>query len=414
MSDFDIVVAGGGMVGATLASLVSRAVPALRIAVVEGRQPEPMPAPDAGWSNRVSAVSGASRHILQAAGAWAAIPQSRLSPYWRMTVWDARGSPNGPSALHFDSADLGASELGHIVENRCIQAGLFGALAERSGVTWLCPCRVEAFDVEARRVVVVLAGRDTVTTQLLVGADGANSSVRSIAGIGLQQRDYHQHAVVATVSTEREHARTAWQRFLETGPLAFLPLADGSCSIVWSTTPEEAQRLLRISDEAFCAALTQAGDGVLGAITSVTGRASFPLRSLHARRYTSPRMALIGDAAHAVHPMAGQGVNLGFLDAAALAEVLADSIGAGADPGDSGPLRRYERWRKGENLAMAAAIDLLHRLFSSQATPLALLRSRGLGLVDQSALIKRIFMLRATGVGGDLPRRARENLGDMV
>ncbi len=409
MTDYDVVVAGGGMVGATLANLVAVASPGLRIAIVEGRQPEPMPALDDGWNNRVSAVSGASRHILQAAGAWQAMAPARLSPYRRMVVWDSSGSPDGAASLCFDSAELGVSELGHIVENRSIQAGLFAALARHSAIEWICPERVEAFDAEACRVIVALAGGETITTRLLVGADGANSSIRRIARIPTRQRDYQQHAVVATVATERAHTQTAWQRFLPDGPLAFLPLADGQCSIVWSTTPAAAESLLACTGQEFCAALEKASDGVLGSVESVSGRASFPLRALHARRYTGQRLALIGDAAHAVHPMAGQGVNLGFLDAAAMAEVLAEALERGADPGDSRPLRRYERWRKGENLAMAGSIDLLHRLFSARAAPLGHLRATGLGLIDKSALIKRFFMLRATGVGGDLPRWARED-----
>ncbi len=409
MSDYDVVIAGGGMVGATLANLAAAALPGLRIAVVEGRQPEPMPAAGADWSNRVSAVSGASRHILQATGAWQHIASARLSPYRRMVVWDSTGSPDGDASLCFDSAELGASELGHIVENRSIQAGLFAALTGRCAIEWICPGRVEAFDAEAHQVIVSLTGSDTITTRLLVGADGANSSVRRIAGIRTRQRDYHQHAVVATVATERAHGQTAWQRFLPDGPLAFLPLADGQCSIVWSTTPAAAQGLLESTGQEFGAALQKASDDVLGSVVSVSGRASFPLRALHAQRYTGQRLALIGDAAHAVHPMAGQGVNLGFLDAAALAEVLAEAIERGADPGDSRPLRRYERWRKGENLAMAGSIDLLHRLFSAQAAPLGRLRAKGLGFIDSSALIKRFFMLRATGVGGDLPRWARDD-----
>jgi len=411
MSDYDAVIAGGGMVGATLANLLAVALPELRVAVVEGRQPESMPAADAEWSNRVSAVSGASRHILHAAGAWQGIDSARLSPYRRMVVWDSSGAADSESSLRFDSAELGVSELGHIVENRSIQAGLFGALARCSQIEWLCPDRVEAFDAEASQVIVSLSRNNTISTRLLVGADGANSSVRRIAGIEVRQRDYHQHALVATVATERDHAQTAWQRFLPEGPLAFLPLADGRCSIVWSTTPAAAESLLQCSEEEFIAALQKASDSILGSIVGVSNRASFPLRALHARRYTGKRLALIGDAAHAVHPMAGQGVNLGFLDAAALAEVLAESLERGGDPGDSRPLRRYERWRKGENLAMAGSIDLLHRLFSAQAKPLGRLRATGLGLVDKSALIKRFFMLRATGVGGDLPRWARNDPG---
>ncbi len=241
----------------------------------------------------------------------------------------------------------------------------------------------------------------------MVGADGADSRVRALAGIDEHRREYDQEAVVATVTTERSNPAIAWQRFLTTGPLAFLPLADGRSSIVWSTGPAEAARLVELPEDEFRAVLGEAFEHRLGAVTAVGRRARFTLRRAHAARYVGPRLALVGDAAHVVHPLAGQGVNLGLLDAATLAEVLLQGRARGCDLGALALLRRYERWRKGENLAMLAALDGLKRLFGASAPPLRWARSAGLSLVDRFPPAKRFFMRRAMGLEGDLPAAAR-------
>jgi 2-octaprenylphenol hydroxylase len=407
MKDYDIIVAGGGMVGMTFARLLSQAVPGVRLAVIEARTPTAAPAEDAAWSARVSAVSAASQRILSAAGVWGLLPAHRLSPFRRMVVWDAAGAADGAGTVRFDSADIGVAELGHIVENVRIEHAYRDTLSQGAGVGMLFPEEVLGFDAEARRVVVALRDGGVVTARLLVGADGAHSRVRHYARIPVRGRRYDQHALVATVSCERDHEQTAWQRFLPSGPLAFLPLADGACSIVWSTGPEESERLMKMGERDFCVALELASDAVLGRITAAGRRFSFPLQLLHAARYSAERLALIGDAAHAVHPLAGQGVNMGFLDAAALAEVLAEALQRDEDPGDRRWLRRYERWRKGQNLVMLAAIDGLQRLFSNDVGPVRLLRGRGLDIVERSGVLKRFFALQAAGGAQDAPRVAR-------
>jgi 2-octaprenylphenol hydroxylase len=249
-------------------------------------------------------------------------------------------------------------------------------------------------------------GRE-IQARLLVAADGANSRVRGLAGIPVRGWGYDQNAVVATVRPERPNRDTAWQRFMPSGPLAFLPINDGRCSIVWSTSPEQAQQLLALEPEAFCEALGGASDYVLGEILETGPRASFPLRLQHATHYVQPGLALVGDAAHAIHPLAGQGVNLGFLDAATLAEVLTEARRASRDIGSHGVLRRYERTRKGDNLMMLAAMDGFKRLFGNDLAPLRLLRNLGLRLTDSADPVKQLIMRRALGMLGEQPRLAR-------
>ena len=404
--DFDVVIVGGGMVGATLACLLARGDAGVRIAVLEAREPPPFD-PEAPAGNRVSAISRGSMRILAAAGVWERVASLRISPYREMRVWDAAGEAFGNDALHFDSAELGEPDLGAIVENGLIQWSLAERLRGLSEVSWMAPARLGSLEFEPERVVVALEDGRRLRARLVVGADGAASTSRQLAGIETAGWDYPQHAVVANVRCEAGHRETAWQRFLPTGPLAFLPLSDGRCSIVWSTTPERASELLAMSEPDFCAAVTAAADGVLGNVTAAAGCAAFPLRLRYARAYTRPRFALIGDAAHAVHPLAGQGVNLGFLDAAALAECLGEGIAEGRDPGDRRVLRRYERWRKGDNMAAMFLIDGIGRLFSNDSDALANLRRFGRGLVNAAPAVKHEFIRRAMGVTGDLPRLAR-------
>jgi 2-octaprenylphenol hydroxylase len=242
---------------------------------------------------------------------------------------------------------------------------------------------------------------------LLVAADGSASAVRSLLRAPVTDFSYGQHAVVTHVVTEKPHAETAWQRFLPGGPLAFLPLTDGRSSVVWSTPSEQAEALLEEPEDSFLRELQVASGGVLGAFESVAGRASFPLRAAHVRRYAYPRVALVGDAAHTVHPLAGQGMNLGLLDAAALAEVLEQAVAEGQDAGDLRVLRGYERRRKGGNLKMLLALDGLHRVFRLTGPVLPRLRALGMSAVDATPLAKRFLMREALALGGDLPSAAR-------
>jgi 2-octaprenylphenol hydroxylase len=404
--DFDVLIAGGGMVGAGLAALLAthRATEGLKVAILEQR-PATAPSPGEPLGLRVSALSRASQRLLERTGAWPQVLARGASPYRRMTVWDEAGSPEGEGSIHFDAAEYGEQDLGHIAENRAIQLALTARALEH-GVT-LLRAGVEGLTVEDEAVEVATGDGRRLTASLLVAADGSDSTVRRLAGIATRGWEYGQHGVVAHLRPERSHAETAWQRFLHTGPLALLPLADGRVSIVWSTTPEQAKSLVEMDEDAFGREVTAASAHVLGTLKAASPRASFPLRLRHAEDYTRPRIALIGDAAHAVHPLAGQGVNLGFMDCAALAEVVGEAIADGTDPGERRVLRRYERWRKAENLPAMAAFDGLKRLFSNDDPMLSWIRRSGLGLVDRAPPLKRLFISRALGLSGDVPTLVR-------
>lgn len=408
-SEFDVVIVGAGMVGATLANALHGS--GLRVALVEAREPDTSWHPE-DYNGRVSAITHASMRILRGVGAWREITARRLSPYREMHVWDATGS----GEIHFDAADIGESLLGHIIENKVIESALhlrLAALSENDAraARLLCPARVSNLRLDGASARLVLDDGRVLDTRLVVGADGSRSSIREQAGLATRGWSYQQQAVVATIKTERHHRETAWQRFMPDGPLAFLPLADGRCSIVWSTSPEHAQALLELREADFLIALHQAFGDTLGAMLAAGPRAGFPLRMLHAPEYVRSRIALAGDAAHTIHPLAGQGVNLGLADAATLAEVLVRAHGAGEDIGSVKVLRRYERWRKGDNLGMIAGMEGFKRLFGSRNPLTRLVRNTGLSLTDRATPVKNLFVRHAMGLpadhDGDLPRLAR-------
>lgn len=407
-SDFHILIVGGGMVGACAAALAAsaRELAEARIAVLEARPPSPPPDDDVEL--RVSAASRASQRILSSVGAWELLPAQRLSPYYDMRVWDAQMKPCGPGSVHFAASASNEPNLGHIIENRWLQWVLYDCAAFRRRVTVLSG-ELVALELDRERAVATLADGRRIGAELIIGADGADSPSRKLAGLEAPGRRYDQHAFVTHVRTERPHQHTAWQRFLPAGPIAFLPLADGRSSIVWTTRPEHAAQLVDASAQLAAAEIQAAIDAVLGAVEIAGPRGAFPLRIAHARSYCKERFVLIGDAAHAVHPLAGQGVNLGFLDCAALIEALADQVAACGlrALADSRALRRYERWRKSENAIALGLIDGLNRLFSTSNEALAWARRLGLTMVDRSSIAKRFFMGRALGVQGELPRAAR-------
>lgn len=399
--DYDLIIAGGGMVGSTLACALGDAD--LRIALLESAPLERIrPSPEIDL--RVSAINRASQRIFAAIGAWDGMTAWRVSPFRDMRVWDAGGF----GQIHFDSATLGEPLLGWIIENRVIQYALLQRVQQLPTVDLLSPVTLEtAWSLDTGGWQVRLSDGREFTTRLLIGADGAQSKVRELAQIGTQGWSYDQKALVAKVRTSEPHQETAWQRFLASGPLAFLPLHDGSCSIVWSTTPERADQLLALDEYDFAQMLAEAFDHRLGAIIQVGPRGAFPLRLQHARSYIKPGLALIGDAAHVVHPLAGQGVNLGLLDAATLAEVLQDGLSAGHELGALRVLRRYERWRKGDNLLMLGAMEGFKRLFGYTLPPVRLLRNLGLSVTDATDFLKNRITRRAMGLEGDLPKLAQ-------
>ncbi|MCI0401443.1 MAG: UbiH/UbiF/VisC/COQ6 family ubiquinone biosynthesis hydroxylase [Gammaproteobacteria bacterium] len=400
-TDSDLIIGGAGIVGGTLGCILAQQ--GLRVAIVDRTATEARNA-KAGDGMRVLAITPASKQILNAIGAWKYIEQGGIGCFRRIEVWDA----NGEGSLCFDSADLCEPALGYILGHSIIQSVLERILGTLAGVSWYRPAIPRRVNVSDDQVTVEFEDSRSVTARLLIGADGSDSKIRDLAGIDNALHDYHQHALVCVVKTERPHGNIARQRFLTKGPLAFLPLADPyQSAIVWSTKPEDAAALVALDDEGFCRELKNAFAGRLGDITWSGRRAAFPLGRAYARHYCQPRVALVGDAAHSVHPLAGQGANLGLLDAAALAEILADAMARDRDIGSSRVLRRYERWRKGENLAMMMALDGLNQLFANELGPVQWARNLGLDVVNALAPMKHWFMRRAMGLAGDLPRLAR-------
>ena len=405
--DFDVVIGGGAMVGAAVAALLVTDPRArgLRVALVEAN-PATMPLRHEPPELRVSALSRASEQLLRAVGAWDPLSARAPCAYERMRVWDEASAADSEEALVFDAALLGERDLGCIVENRAVAAALLAA-ALRHGVT-VFAAPVEGLTVTADVAEVLVGGR-SLKTALVVAADGAASTLRAQAGIAVTARPYDQRAVVACLACERPHGAEARQRFLADGPVALLPLADGSVSLVWSTRTDEAERLVALTDEDFSAAVTAATDRVLGELTVHGARQSFPLSRDHADTYAVARVALVGDAAHTIHPLAGQGVNLGFLDAAQLAETVLAARDAGEDWGDRAVLGRYSRARRAENLLVAAALDNLNRLFTAKGSAVASLRRAGLRAVNGSPLVKSRLIREAMGITDRRPARLRES-----
>jgi 2-polyprenylphenol 6-hydroxylase len=399
--DFDVVIVGGGVIGAAMASLlvVRKLVAPGRVAIIADRF-SAMPPAGADWDLRVFALSRASQRLLNVCGVWEALPAQRVFAYERMCVWDADGEPHGKGALNFDCAEIGEPNLGFIVDGRtlqwqCVQAARSaGAVMIEAGLE-----RLVAADAD---MSIRLSDGRELRGQLLIAADGAESKTRELLGIETAGHNYRQDALVAHVRTAKSHRNTAWQRFLKEGPLAFLPLPDGRSSIVWSTTVAEAARLSALDPQRFAAALTAASSGPLGECELSTPLASFPLKLQYALEYARPRAVLLGDAAHVVHPLAGQGLNLGLLDCAALAEVLGRAGSAGFF-GEHKLLRSYERWRRSENLLAAAALDALERLFASADPVSTGLRAAGLTVVDKLPFVKSRLAQRALGLSGDVP-----------
>jgi len=412
---YDIVVVGGGLVGASL--VLALAERGLRIAVLDtqplSRQHWQREEPQAGLDHfdpRVSAITPASQRFLDSLGVWDAVLERRASPYTDMHVWEA----DGTGSIHFAAGDIHCEALGHIVENAVLLAALHERLHGVSGVELLAPVSLESLerlpvpgplDADQSRTVLTLADGRSLRARVLVAADGANSRVRELAGFKLSEWDYEHHAIVTTVRTGLPHQRTAAQRFMDDGVLAFLPLQTAPgvddqhyCSIVWSVLPERAAKLMLQSDVEFAGALEVAIESRFGQIEHVDQRFSVPLRQRHARHYVQEGIALIGDAAHTIHPLAGQGVNLGFQDASALASQLLQALARQDEPGSLQVLRRYQRQRIGHNLGMMWVMEGFKRLYADQALPLRWLRNAGMAGLDRTVLLKSRIMRSAMGM----------------
>ncbi len=381
-SRFKVVIVGGGVAGLTLASLLGKCghADALDITLVDAA-PRPDFSADDPVALRVSAIASGSADILRSVGAWSQVAAARLSPYESMRVWDEGDSPDSGSALRFDAAEFAVPQLGFIVENVLLQYALLEVL-DQSDVELQFDCTIESLP----------------DADLVVGADGARSLVRELAGISTRRRPYEQTAFVTHLTPAIGHSNTAWQRFLRDGPLGMLPLADGRISVVWSTTDERAQAALAAADSEVGRMLTEASDFVLGELVVAGPKGAFPLCAQHADEYVRPGVALIGDAAHAIHPLAGQGANLGLQDAVELSRIVDQAIGRGLHPGDKPVLRRYERARKGANLTMLHLMTGLNRLFATDSSIAAEMRMAGMRIFNRSGALRKRVVRVALGV----------------
>ncbi|WP_415904638.1 UbiH/UbiF/VisC/COQ6 family ubiquinone biosynthesis hydroxylase [Neptuniibacter sp. QD48_55] len=412
----DVVIVGAGMVGVTLAAALADAD--IKVTLLEQREGDisgfsefVKGAQAKGYDPRVSALTCASQQILTSVGAWKYIQDYRLSPYTEMDVWDGEGTGH----IHFSARELHEPALGHIVENRVTLAGLYQVLLETPSVELITGVTVTELSPQSDqgRAVKLSDGR-IIQADLVVAADGALSKTRQHAGLPMVEWDYGHHAIVTTVKTELPHQATAWQRFTEDGPLALLPLSseegDYYCSIVWSTSPEHANELMALPDEEFCQQLGRAFEKRLGEIEWCDQRSVFPLRQRHAQHYIQPGFAAIGDAAHTIHPLAGQGVNLGLLDAAQLAETLMDASRRGEPLGAQSVLRRFQRERRNDNIQMSLAMESFKRLFNTRQPLACLARNMGMNLLDKLSPVKNHIVMDAMGLSGRLPQLAQRNI----
>ncbi len=397
--DYQIVIVGGGMVGSALAA--SLANTDIKIALIEpneAQQPPKTLQSCADYDLRVSAITAQSESLLTQLGAWQQIPAQRKSPYSAMTVWDAEGT----GEVNFHANELHVPCLGTLVENREIVWALQQVVEQAENVEVIREyvTHIENQD-PAERTPVFLSSGKQLNTELLVGADGALSRIKQWGEFANCEWDYQHQAIVATIELEQPHQETAWQRFRPEGPLALLPLAadeSNTCSIVWSTNEEECEHLLALSEDEFCQELGQAFENRLGAVKAVGARAAFPLRQRHAKNYVVPGIALIGDAAHTIHPLAGQGVNLGFKDVAALSEEILRAHTAGIPFGSLSSLQRYQRRRQGDNLLMMSAMEGFKRLFAAEQPMIRLLRNQGMRLFNRAPAIKQHVIMQAMGL----------------
>jgi 2-octaprenyl-6-methoxyphenol hydroxylase len=401
-NETDVVIAGGGMVGLPLALALAQG--GLRVAVAEPVSAETL-AGDA-FDGRVSALAYASVRMFGALNLWPRLAAD-AQPIHDIVVSDAPlGRPASPFSLHFDHSEIG-EPLGHIVENRHIRRALLAAVAEEPRVSLLGGVTVDGLQRHSDRMEVRLSGGRVLRTRLAVGADGRDSQLREAQGIGVVAWDYPQMGIVTTVAHELPHHGVAYEHFLPSGPFAILPITGNRASLVWTEAADKARGMLSLSDAEFAEAIALRFGAHLGRVTPIGPRWSYPLRLQLARSYIAPRFALVGDAAHTIHPIAGQGLNLGLKDVAALAESVLDRARLGLDFGDLETLQRYERWRRFDSFVLAAGTDAVNRLFSNDVGPLRLARDLGLGIVDRIAPFRRFFMRHAGGDVGRLPRLFR-------
>lgn len=398
---WDLVVVGGGMVGAAMA--LGMGQQGFKVLLLE------RDAVDTEWDSqqpyqtRVSALTRASENILRNLGAWQGIERRRYHPFVAMHVWDEITS----GEVHFSAADMGEPNLGYTVENSVVQAALWEQITDCEQVKVLLDVKLEALAFESEQACLYLEGYGKIQTQLLVGADGAQSQIRQMAHIGLDTHEYEQCAVVGCVKTELNHQDTCWQRYLKDGPFAYLAMGNNVSSIAWYLPVEKMQWALSLPDKEFADRIAEASDWKLGRVIEVAERAAFPLIRRHAQHYVKPNLALIGDAAHTIHPQAGQGVNLGLLDAAALIEVLVEARRENKALGQFSVLRRYERWRRGDNAIVQRSMEGFDWLFRQDASLKGVFRQGILPLANQLTPVKNWLMGQALNGREALPKLAK-------
>ncbi|NOT86318.1 MAG: UbiH/UbiF/VisC/COQ6 family ubiquinone biosynthesis hydroxylase [Methylococcaceae bacterium] len=399
---FDVVIVGGGMVGAAVACALGDSD--LRVAVIEQHPPEAF-SPKQPHDLRVSALSIASRKILETVGAWEGVVSRRYCPFKRMRVWETAGD------TEFNSAAIDYPELGYIVENRVTQLALLERLSAFGNITLISPVGIQNIvysPLEADYASQIdLSNGQVLSAKLLVAADGGQSRVRQLVGMGVNSRDYDQHALVLYVETDYVQQDITWQRFVASGPQAFLPLTGHYASLVWYNAADEVQRLKSLPEAELLGELRAAFPECLGGIKAILGQISFPLKCQHAQCYVKQGVALVGDAAHTINPLAGQGVNIGFLDAAALAEIILNATKQGQSIAALSVLKGYEKSRRTENLKMMTVMELFYRVFSNDILPVKFLRNLGLGLAERIRPAKNKIMRAAMGLEGPLPKLAR-------
>lgn len=395
----DITIIGAGLVGASLACAIAQqdAEKKLRINLVDASN-DLNEFSGESFDPRVVALTQTSQHFLTELGVWDDIVTQRVCAYSQMHVWDGEGT----ASIHFDSAEVASSHLGHIVENSVVLNALQRKLSAYSQIEFIRSASLLDVHRQESTTDIVLNQGERVVTRLLIGADGAQSRVRDLANFATREWNYGHKAIVTTAQTELPHQFTAWQRFMHTGPLAFLPLPDVNgkhfCSIVWSAEDSLADNLMAMNDDDFCRALEKAFEHRLGKVLHCAPRFIYPLRQRHAKDYIQPQIALVGDAAHNIHPLAGQGVNLGFLDAQVLAQEISRAQQRGISLDDFSILRRYQRQRLGHNLSMMSAMEGFKQLFANRSLSANWLRNFGMSQLDSTSAIKKLIIQQAMGI----------------